>query len=340
MNPATRKVSILPEIKGAGGPFTFKTSLQQGLIARGVQLAAGPEEDGCSSLLVIGGTRHLMRLIRARRRGVRIVQRLNGMNWMHKKNKSRPGYFIRCEVNNLLLAFIRRFLAHEIVYQSRFSQNWWESARGGIKIPSRIVYNGVDLESFYPQRKQPPSGKIRILMVEANIGGGYEHGLFHAIDMVAWLNKRYGDRFELLAIGKLFPGVHQRLLLPDDHSVVLPGYVDHARLPELFRDSQIYFSADINAACPNSLLEALASGVPAIGFDTGALPEIISHGAGITCPYGANYWNLEKPDAPALAEAAMEIAGDLEKYQKAARVRAETEFDVNRMVEKYLDVLC
>jgi glycosyltransferase involved in cell wall biosynthesis len=56
-------------------------------------------------------------------------------------------------------------------------------------------------------------------------------------------------------------------------------------------------------------------------------------------PYGGDPWKLEKPDVPRLAEAAVEILENQARFRAAARQRAEEAFGLERMVERYLDVL-
>jgi glycosyltransferase involved in cell wall biosynthesis len=101
----------------------------------------------------------------------------------------------------------------------------------------------------------------------------------------------------------------------------------------------LLFSADINAACPNSVIEALACGLPVAAFATGALPELVTGDSGRVVPYGGEPWKLEKPDLPALVNAAAEILDDQPRFRAAARQRAEEAFGLDGMIEKYLDVL-
>jgi glycosyltransferase involved in cell wall biosynthesis len=105
------------------------------------------------------------------------------------------------------------------------------------------------------------------------------------------------------------------------------------------RSSHLLFSAEINPPCPNSVIEALACGLPVIGFDTGSLRELIGEVAGKLVPYGGNQWKLEQPDVPALAQAAIEILQNQEQFRKAARARAEDLLNVDKMVDAYLKIL-
>jgi glycosyltransferase involved in cell wall biosynthesis len=105
------------------------------------------------------------------------------------------------------------------------------------------------------------------------------------------------------------------------------------------RSSHLLFSAEVNPPCPNSVIEALACGLPVVGFDTGSLSELVQGEAGRLVPYGADPWRLQTPDIPALAEAAADVLQDQPLFRKSARERAEAAFDVEKMVDEYLNVL-
>jgi glycosyltransferase involved in cell wall biosynthesis len=83
----------------------------------------------------------------------------------------------------------------------------------------------------------------------------------------------------------------------------------------------------------------MACGLPVAAFQTGALPELVTGDAGRLVPYGGDPWKLERPDIPALASAAAEILADPQRFRKAARRHAEESFGLDRMVERYLDIL-
>jgi glycosyltransferase involved in cell wall biosynthesis len=117
------------------------------------------------------------------------------------------------------------------------------------------------------------------------------------------------------------------------------GTLPREQIPFLARSSHFLYSAEVNPPCPNSVIEALACGLPVAGFDTGSLRELVGEEAGVLVPYGANQWKLETPNISALAGSVNEILRDQPRFRQAARARAESALGVDRMVDAYLKVL-
>jgi glycosyltransferase involved in cell wall biosynthesis len=117
------------------------------------------------------------------------------------------------------------------------------------------------------------------------------------------------------------------------------GVLPRERVPEVDRSAHVLFSADLNAACPNSVIEAMACGLPVVSYATGSLPELLEDDAGLVVPWGSNFWKLEAPDIPILAEAAQSILNQQDHYREAARKRAESAFGLDHMVDQYLEAL-
>ncbi len=122
-------------------------------------------------------------------------------------------------------------------------------------------------------------------------------------------------------------------------SVRWMGLVPHEHIPELDRSAHLLFPAEINAACPNSVVEALASGLPVVSYATGSLPELIGEDGGAVVPYGSNFWHLEEPETDLLVDAAVKVLGDLPAFRASARKRAEKNFGLEQMVADYKEVL-
>jgi glycosyltransferase involved in cell wall biosynthesis len=335
------KLCLTPKVHGVGGMVSFAAKLTAGLNTHGVETLDDLRSTGYDTLLVIGGTRDLPGLWRAHRRGVRIVQRLNGMNWIHRIRRTGWRHSLRAEYGNFILATIRSRLADHIVYQSEFARRWWERAHGPTKVPSSMIYNGVDLNAYTPDGPSSrPEDRYRLLLVEGSLGGGYEMGLETAVQLAKVLGRiqNLEKPVELMVVGRVAAGLQARWQQQAQVPLQFTGLVPRERIAEIDRSAHLLYSADVNAACPNSVVEALACGLPVVGFDTGALPELVSGDAGRIVPYGRDVWRLESPDVPALASAAVEILVDAERFRTAARARARQTFGLERMVAAYLEV--
>ena len=339
-NTPNSRICLIPNVHGAGGMVSFRGRLAQGLAERGIGVSYNLADTPYDAVLVIGGTRNLAGIWRARRRGVHVVQRLDGMNWIHRKKQTGWRHFLRAEYGNFILSTIRSRLADQIVYQSEFSQQWWERVYGKSAVPWQVVHNGVDLTRFTPVGiSEPPDDHERILLVEGTIGGGYEIGLQMAIQMGERLYSTYNRNVEIVVVGHVSFALQREWISKAKIAVNFTGHVPAEIIPEIDRSAHVLFAADLNPACPNSVIEALACGLPVASFDTGALPEIVSEGAGLLVPYGGDPWKLDPPDIDGLARAVMTILDDQVNYRNAARRRAESTFGLDKMVEGYLTAL-
>jgi glycosyltransferase involved in cell wall biosynthesis len=117
------------------------------------------------------------------------------------------------------------------------------------------------------------------------------------------------------------------------------GLVPAEEIPGIDNSAHFLYSSDINAACPNSVIEALACGLPVLAFDTGALPELVTEETGRIIPYGGDPWKLDPPDIGALVSGAKEILENHEYFHRSARTLSENKFDLHRMVDAYLEIL-
>jgi glycosyltransferase involved in cell wall biosynthesis len=314
--------------------------MAEGLERRKVAVGWGLRDKPQGAILVIGGSRDLIGLRKARRDGRRIVQRLNGINWMHRRRWTGIRHYLRAERNNLLLRWVRNGLADHVVYQSQFAKDWWEERYGPAPAPSSVVHNGVPLDVYSPEGEEiPPDDRIRVLMVEGNFAGGYETGLAAGIDLAQRVAQETGQKVELTIAGKVPARVHQSIDSDSELIVDWRGVVEPADIPALDRSAHVLFAGDIHPACPNAVIEAMASGLPVVAYDTGALTELVSADAGRVTPYVGDAWKLEPPDAKTLVEAAREVLGEQKRFRAGARARAEEAFGVDRMVDGYLAAL-
>ena len=338
-----KSICLVPEAKSLGGPRTF----QHNLIAWAekspdIDIHFDTERKDIDAFLVIGGPKKYLTLLKkARAAGIPVVHRLNGMNWIHRHQNSGIKYYLHSEAANLAIAYYRRFVCSKIVYQSPFCEERWNKVYGHIKQPTQIIYNGTDTLLFRPGEMEPDlSKKISFVLAEGSFRYGMDFGLDAAAELILGLSDRFSRPICMHVAGNISDASasHIREMLQRSGKpaeVIFEGILSREKLIKLEQEAAFFFSTEINAACPNAVIEAMACGLPVIGFNTGALKDVTGD-AGIITAYGADPWKLEKPDTAPLVDAAEKIINENSKYRRAARNRAEKYFSIDDMAEKYI----
>ena len=142
---------------------------------------------------------------------------------------------------------------------------------------------------------------------------------------------------EVVVAGKVDDATQRKL--QSKVPVKFLGTIPREQIPQLARSAHLMYCAEVNPPCPNSVIEALACGLPVIGFDSGSLKELVTKDAGRVVSYGTNPWKLETPDIAALALSAQTVLSKQKQFRRSARRRAEAEFGLDQMVDSYLKVL-
>ncbi|HET7142914.1 MAG TPA: hypothetical protein VFI68_02735, partial [Anaerolineales bacterium] len=195
------RICIVPRVEGTGGMASFRLKFEQGLRARGVDVTHDLSAES-DAVLVIAGTRNLLPLWRARQRGQRIVQRLDGINWVQRVRWTGPRYHIRAEYGNAMLSLIRASFADRVIYQSQFIRKWWQDWYGAAHVPASVIINGVDLQVYTPNGPhERPTDRFRLLLLEGSLARGLNSGLFHAVSLAEKLSEKYP--MEVVVAGKV-----------------------------------------------------------------------------------------------------------------------------------------
>lgn len=316
---------------------SFRLKMERGLRARGLEVTHDLLQ-GADAVLLIGGSRHILQLWQARRRNNRLVQRLDGLNWIQRARWTGARYHLRAVYGNAIMALVRGKLASRLVYQSEFVRHWWENWYGPTHLPFKVILNGVDLHEFSPQAGEASHKRVkRLLIVEGSLSGGQRDGLLNGIRLAEALNMR--EPVEVVVAGTVDKAT-QLLARRGSHvAVQFLGVTRREEIPALMNTADLLFSAEVNPPCPNSVIEALACGLPVVGFDTGSLRELVTGDAGRLAPYEGDPWRLEPPELARLVDGALEILNEPGRFRRASRARAEAAFSVEQMVESYLKVL-
>lgn len=285
---------------------------------------------GVDIIMVVGGTRRILTLMKYKLKGVSIIYRLDGINWLHRKKKVGFKTYIFAEYRNFLSKIIHGFIADHIVYQSAFVHHWWEKDGLNKRRSFSIIHNGIDINEFKPLDNIEPKTCRRIICLEGTLD--YSP---YTIEMLNYLAENLPESFIVDIYGHFWTKSNAQKINPRLH---YHGPVNRERVKTVMKGG-IYISIDVNAACPNSVLEALAAGSPVVGFDTGALNELVNSSVGRIVPFGGNPWSLEKPDFKSMLTAIIETSIDYDRLSMNARIRAERDFSIEKIMGKYMDVL-
>lgn len=152
-------------------------------------------------------------------------------------------------------------------------------------VKPKMIYNGVDQEMFFPiednvnlrDELNLPKGR-RLLCFVGRIEP--EKGireLYEAFRRVALLIKDVD--LVCVGVGPWEKCMREKMLKDNlDSRIFLPGKVTHTQVAKYMQASNVYVFPSYNEGMPNSLLEAMACGLPCIASDVGGIPEAIDHG--------------------------------------------------------------
>jgi glycosyltransferase involved in cell wall biosynthesis len=89
------------------------------------------------------------------------------------------------------------------------------------------------------------------------------------------------------------------------------GWAGKSTIDQLLAHADVFVLPSFNEGLPLAILEALASGVPAVCTPVGEIPQVLEH--------GRSAWFVEPGDADGLAAALQELAGDPDKRMLLSR---------------------
>lgn len=144
----------------------------------------------------------------------------------------------------------------------------------------RIINNGIDIENF---RKSESKKNIenkdlfRILCVTRITPRKGVRYLIEAFKNLSGNNdgislKIIGDGDEKKELQELVKN------LGIQNKVEFTGLVSHEKLPPYFSEADVFVLPSLNEGMSNSMLEALASGLPLVATDTGGTKELLEEG--------------------------------------------------------------
>lgn len=177
-------------------------------------------------------------------------------------------------------------------------------------LPSRVVPNIVDVERFKPALHE--NGRPPVILVSRNLEPIYDNAT--AIRALRLLKQSLPE-VRLLIAGSGPEAENLRKLVRElglESSVEFAGRVATENMPGLYARAGVALNPSLVDNMPNSVLEALAAGVPVVSTHVGGVPFIVEH--------EKNALLVPPGDEAAMAHALLRVFRD---ESLAARLTAE-----------------
>ena len=241
---------------------------------------------------------------------------------------------------NLLRKAIRPFVGRYTAVSADLAR--WLMDTVGVR-PDRVnqIYNGVDVVKFHPRRTSTeriyPEGFAKSGCFVVGTVGRMEAvkdqlTLVRAFLHLVQNNRNTRERMRLIIIGdgSLRRPAMELLRNADAENLAwLPG--DRKDVPELLRSMDLFVLPSLREGISNTILEAMASGLPVVATHVGGNPEIVESGVtGMLVPHS---------DPISMAEAIRNYVANPVKVNNhglAGRQRTVKRFSMNAMITGYL----
>jgi glycosyltransferase involved in cell wall biosynthesis len=235
----------------------------------------------------------------------------HGMDIMLRNEE--PGYNYRLRT---LLATLPLVLARSESLGARLMELGCDASK------IRINRTGVPMGGFpYLVHSPPADGAWCIIQASRFIE---KKGLDITLKAFAEFRKKYPNSELILAGEGPLEGHLKDLarILGVEGSVRYPGFLNQKQLAAAYRSAHLFLhpsqttTSGDQEGVPNSMLEAMASGLPVVATLHGGIPEAVHSGFdGLLVP---------EHDSPAVANALLEIAEDSATYEAFSRNAAES----------------
>jgi glycosyltransferase involved in cell wall biosynthesis len=197
-------------------------------------------------------------------------------------------------------------------------------------LPIQVIPNAIDLSSFTPVMQRETDGPVHLLYVgRFNVFKNVET-LVEAVGKLAQMDV---GEFELKLVGE---GEQRPVLermvseLGLTRRIHFVGWVARDHIADYYRRADIFVTATTWEGMPNTVLEAMACGLPIVGTQASGLQELVHD--------GVNGYLVPIKDPDALAEALARLIDngyERRRMGRQGRKLAEREFAWEYIAEQY-----
>lgn len=225
--------------------------------------------------------------------------------------------------------------AHHVFWQSEFCRKSADRFLGKREGAGEVLFNAVDIDHYSPA----PSRNDRpfTFLLTGKIGSHLGYRLESTIEGLA-LARRSGLNARLNIAGWI-EDVTAANAMVGRHGVSdcvsFLGPYSQENAPDIYRSADAYVMTKYLDPCPNTVIEAMACGLPVLYSASGGVPELVGNAAGIGLPVPEDWETIHVPSAGAIAEGMLQISQESDQMSAAARERAVACFDIRHWIDRH-----
>ena len=240
-----------------------------------------------------------------------------------------PGYNIRLGIDYILLAGLFRRIwtkAKAVVANSQGLAHLGNRFMPEMNIG--IITNGIDMGRFHPARSKKLGSPVKLITVCRLISRKRIDLLINAIKLCR--DNGYNVELNIAGHGNLQNELEKLAAeLNISDYINFLGRIESKRMPEIYRENDIFIMSSAHEGMSNAMLEAMASGLPIITTYCEGVDELIDGNGAIT------------PAEPlSIANAIEDIIDDSESFEtmKELSVKQAAKFSWNTAAKNYIQL--
>jgi len=249
-----------------------------------------------------------------------------------------PGWFgDGWEVQNRTMAEVYHQASY-VLWQSEFCRRSADKFLGYRSGPGEVLYNAVDTNYFCPTESRS-SQSFRFL-VTGKIGKHLGYRLGSTIEGLARARK-LGLDAKLIIAGWVEDLKGTQIWIEqcglEDH-VDLVGQYAQENAADIYRGADAYVITKYLDPCPNTVIEAMSSGLPVLYSDSGGIRELVGSSAGIGLSVPEDWNEIHVPNCADIGYGMLNIAENAKNMGEEARARAIAKFDIKAWIRRHSEI--
>ena len=171
-------------------------------------------------------------------------------------------------------------LALNVVTPSKWLANCVSQGSVLSRFPVKVIPYGFPLDTFEPYPKNeirrslniPVNAKVILFGADSIVNN--RKGFVYLLEAL----KRVPPNKEYATVVLTFGGFPESLRISTEHSILnLGSLADENQVALAYSAADVFVIPSLEDNLPNTVVEAMACGVPVVGFDIGGIPDMIEH---------------------------------------------------------------